>query len=142
MMVRVLVLDCVFASKSAVTPADKGFADFTTSALLVADWGRKQLLALLGCVMIRSCKADLALLPPCYKKVGTLCVIMVQVTCGYGARCPGLCSGSQQSCSTSAAAAALAGFRAVKGRRCALAFAKKWWLSGAVKSCWCCWDAS
>jgi hypothetical protein len=38
--------------------------------LLVAEWGRRQLLVLLGRVMIRSCKADLALLPPCYKKVG------------------------------------------------------------------------
>jgi hypothetical protein len=40
-MVRVLVLDCVFASSSAVTPPAKGFAGFTTSALLVAEWGRK-----------------------------------------------------------------------------------------------------
>eukprot|EP00879_Flechtneria_rotunda_P005819 GHRR01006123.1.p1 GENE.GHRR01006123.1~~GHRR01006123.1.p1 ORF type:complete len:1000 (+),score=452.54 GHRR01006123.1:320-3001(+) len=38
----------------------------------VADWGRQQLMTLLARVMIRSCKADLALLPPCYKKVTLL----------------------------------------------------------------------
>lgn len=40
------------------------------ASILVAEWGRRQLLKLLGCVMIRSCKSDLALLPPCYRKVG------------------------------------------------------------------------
>jgi hypothetical protein len=38
--------------------------------VMLAEWGRGQLQRLLSRIMIRSCKADLALLPPCYKKVG------------------------------------------------------------------------
>jgi hypothetical protein len=65
------------ATAAAATPAAAAAPGGATNsrglgaagALLVAEWGRQQLLRLLGRVMIRSCKADLALLPPCYKKV-------------------------------------------------------------------------
>jgi hypothetical protein len=57
-------------TSAAATAGSAGFKGLgAAGVLLVAEWGRQQLLRLLGHVMIRSCKADLALLPPCYKKV-------------------------------------------------------------------------
>lgn len=49
--------------------AEAASSDGTTGGVVLAEWGRQQLLQLLNRVMIRSCKSDLALLPPCYKKV-------------------------------------------------------------------------
>lgn len=54
----------------AASEASRGAAGGTSSGVMLAEWGRQQLLQLLTRIMIRSCKADLALLPPCYKKVG------------------------------------------------------------------------
>lgn len=57
------------AAASTAAGSNKGLG--SGASLMVAEWGRQQLLKLLGRVMIRSCKADLALLPPCYKQVGS-----------------------------------------------------------------------
>lgn len=56
----------------AASEASRGAAGGTSSGVMLAEWGRRQLLQLLTRIMIRSCKADLALLPPCYKKVSWL----------------------------------------------------------------------
>lgn len=53
----------------AASEASRAAAGGTSSGVMLAEWGRRQLLQLLTRIMIRSCKADLALLPPCYKKV-------------------------------------------------------------------------
>jgi hypothetical protein len=58
------------AGRTAAAAAAGGAASVVTSGVMDAEWGRHQLMGLLSRVMIRSCKADLALLPPCYKKVG------------------------------------------------------------------------
>jgi hypothetical protein len=58
---------------------------------VVAEWGRQKLLVLLGRVMIRSCKADLALLPMLQEgEAGYTEIIKVHVTPG--------CVGSRHSC--------------------------------------------
>jgi hypothetical protein len=63
------------AAAGAAAGSNRGLC--AAAALLVAEWGRRQLLSLLSRVMIRSCKADLALLPPCYKKVSLCAVVLV-----------------------------------------------------------------
>lgn len=58
------------AANGAAPGSSSSAAANVTTGVMVAEWGRRQLMVLLSRVMIRSCKADLALLPPCYKKVG------------------------------------------------------------------------
>jgi hypothetical protein len=80
-VIHLRVLCCAFRTAwdgavakplEAASEASRGAAGGTSSGMMLAEWGRRQLLQLLTRIMIRSCKADLALLPPCYKKVGWL----------------------------------------------------------------------
>lgn len=67
------------ASDAATAAAGRGYG--TPAGIVLAEWGRAQLLGLMSRIMIRSCKSDLALLPPCYKKVRVL-----RQTCGKEGR--------------------------------------------------------
>jgi hypothetical protein len=64
-----------------------GCSGSTSGRVMLAEWGRGQLQRLLSRIMIRSCKADLALLPPCYKKVGAAWVWANWVLWGGRVQC-------------------------------------------------------